>query len=447
MPYESTTEIAQTNPLPRPSVLSGRLDIVDIVRGIALLGILLLNIPYFSMEPYQSEAWNQDTSSVNFWVHAVNMIFFEGKMRALFSMVFGAGILLFTMNKEQSGKSATGLFYKRMGWLVLFGLAHAHLLLWMGDILYFYGLIGMLAFLFRKMKPAYLAIGVPLVAIISFVSGTLFMQSIRAKYLDYKEVQALVETGAEIGEKEEAALAAWKEVQKEMLPNKEEVKEKTLLIKGSYAQVAEVVRKKAFESQTKYLIFNVWDMLALMLLGMALYKWGFFTLQWSQAQYRKTIWIGYGVGFPMVIFSFVYNKVHFPNVESGLAFIKTHSIIWVDLLYHFQRILIMMAHVAVVMLLYQKGYMQKLMGALKAVGQLAFTNYVMHSVICTLVFFGYGLNQYATWNYYQLYFLVFAVWAFQLIFSPLWLKYFLFGPLEWLWRSLTYGKWQPFVRK
>ena len=129
MPLDTTPEINLMDNPPKPAVLIDRIDIIDVIRGVALLGILLLNIPYFAMEDYYSEAWSQDTGNVNFWVNAINTIFFEGKMRALFSMVFGAGILLFTMNKEKAGKSATWLFYKRMIWLTLFGLAHAHLLL------------------------------------------------------------------------------------------------------------------------------------------------------------------------------------------------------------------------------------------------------------------------------------------------------------------------------
>jgi uncharacterized protein len=446
MSLGTTTETERIDDFPKPTQQTERIDIIDIVRGVALLGILILNIPYFSMETYFSEVWRQDTSNPNFWVNAVNSVFFEGKMRALFSMVFGAGIILFTTNKEKSGKSATWLFYKRMIWLTIFGLAHAHVLLWLGDILYYYGLIGMLAFLFRKIQPKYLAMGVPLVAIISFVGNTLFMQNIRGKYLDYKEAITLKESGGVLDEKQIAALDTWKETQKEFLPNKEEVAAETKLMKGNYTDVASHIRPKAWDGQFKYFVFSIGDMLALMLLGIALYKWGFLTMKWTEAQYKKTMLIGYGLGLPMVIFAFIYNTTHFPNTEAVLVFIETHSINWVALLYDFQRILIMMAHVSLVILLYKWGYFTRLMKGLKAVGQMAFTNYIMHSIICTLVFFGYGLNQYAEWEYYQLYYLVIGIWLLQLLISPIWLKYFYFGPLEWLWRCLTYGKIQPFKR-
>src|ERR1700733_8028474 len=134
-----------------------RLRVLDALRGVALLGILLMNIPGFAMPDSYSESFKSDPKSINFWLNAVITVLFEGKMRALFGMVFGAGVLLFVAKKEQTGKAVTGLFYRRMCWLVLFGLIHAHLILWIGDILYLYGLCGMLVYLFRNVNPRYLA--------------------------------------------------------------------------------------------------------------------------------------------------------------------------------------------------------------------------------------------------------------------------------------------------
>ncbi len=106
-----------------------RLKLIDALRGVALLGILLMNIPDFALPNYYSESFKSDPTNVNFWVSAVITVVFEGKMRALFGMIFGAGVLLFVANKERAGKSVTGLFYRRMIWLVLFGLIHAHVIL------------------------------------------------------------------------------------------------------------------------------------------------------------------------------------------------------------------------------------------------------------------------------------------------------------------------------
>jgi uncharacterized protein len=156
--------------------------------------------------------------------------------------------------------------------------------------------------------------------------------------------------------------------------------------------------------------------------------------------------IGYGLGLPLVIYSFYHGYLHYPNHEAMLRRLETVPIEWVRLIYPCQRILLVMAHVAALVLLYKSQLAQALFRRLEAVGQMAFTNYIMHSVICTLFFFGYGLNYYAELEYYQIYFVVLAIWIVQLIVSPLWLRLFLFGPLEWLWRSLTYWKLQPLLR-
>ena len=176
---------------PAPVSDRERLKLIDALRGVALLGILLMNIPGFAMADYFSESFKSDPANVNFWVDAVISVVFEGKMRALFGMLFGAGVLLFVSKKEQAGRSVTGLFYRRMFWLILFGLIHAHLILWIGDILYLYGVCGMLVYLCRKVKPIYLVLGVPLVAVVDFTAGTLFYQHLRDNRIAYVEASAV----------------------------------------------------------------------------------------------------------------------------------------------------------------------------------------------------------------------------------------------------------------
>jgi len=425
---------------------SQRLRLIDALRGVALLGILLMNIPGFAMPNYFSESFRSDPTNVNFWVRDVISVLFEGKMRALFGMVFGAGVLLFVMKKEQTGKPVTGLFYRRMFWLVVFGLIHAHLILWIGDILYLYGICGMLVYLFRNVNPKYLVLGVPLVAVVDFTASTLFYQDIRAKRIAYVEASAAAAEGKTLTEEQDKALAAWREIEKSLIPNREDAKENTRKMKSDYATVAGYLRPLAFKMQTIYLPLMIWDSLALMLLGLALYRWGFLSGQWANRDYWKVLLIGYGIGLPLVIYSQYYSFLHNPNLEASLQRMEEVPIQWVGLIYPFQRILLVMAHVSAIILLYKAGRAKGLFRRLEAVGQMAFTNYIMHSVICTLIFFGYGLNYYAELEYYQLYFIVLAIWVLQLILSPLWLRYFIYGPLEWLWRSLTYWRRQPFRR-
>jgi uncharacterized protein len=423
-----------------------RLKLIDALRGVALLGILLMNIPGFSMPEYSSESYRSDPKSLNFWVSAVISVVFEGKMRALFGMIFGAGVLLFVSKKEQAGKSVTGLFYRRMFWLILFGLIHAHLILWIGDILYLYGFCGMLVYLCRKVKPIYLVLGVPLVAVCDFTAGTLFYQHIRDKRIAYVEASAVARENKPLTEAQKDALAQWRDLEKTFIPNREDARENTRKMKSDYATVAGRLRPLAWKVETIFLPIEIWDSLALMLLGLALYQWGFLPGQWSNRDYAKVVAIGYGIGLPLAIYSFYHGYLYSPNLEASLHRMELEPVPWVRLIYPFQRIFLVMAHVAAIILIYKSNHAQKLFRSLEAVGQMALTNYIMQSVICTLFFFGYGLNYYGELEFYQIYFVVLAIWIVQLIVSPIWLRFFLFGPLEWVWRSLTYWKMQPFAR-
>jgi uncharacterized protein len=442
-------EVAPETPaLPTAAPVSEtqRVKLLDALRGVALLGILLMNIPGFAMPDYFSESFRTDPTNVNFWVSAVISVVFEGKMRALFGMIFGAGILLFVMNKERSGKSVAWLFYRRMIWLVVFGLIHAYLILWIGDILYLYGFCGMLVYPLRKIRPIYLAMAVPLVACFDFTAGTLFYQYIRSARIAYVEASAAQARNETLTETQENALSSWRDIEKTLIPNREDAKKNTEKMRSDYATVAAHLWPLSLKIQTIFMPIIIWDSLALMLLGVALYQWGFLSGQWSNRAYGLVMLIGYGIGLPLVIYSFYHHYLHNPNLEATLARMEAVPIEWVGLIYPFQRILLVMAHVAVLVLLYQSGFARALFRCLEAVGQMAFTNYIMQSVICTLFFFGYGLNFYAELEYYQIYYVVLAIWILQLIVSPLWLRVFLFGPLEWLWRSLTYWKLQPILR-
>lgn len=424
-----------------------RLKLIDALRGVALLGILLMNISGFALPDYYSESFKNNPRSVNFWVSAVISVGFEGKMRALFGMIFGAGVVLFVSNKEQAGKSVTGLFYRRMFWLIVFGLIHAHLILWIGDILYLYGFCGMVVYLFRKVKPMYLVLGVPLVAVFDFGAGTLLYQHIRDRRIAYVEASAVVAENKPLTPTQDDALARWRELEKTFLPNREDAQENTRKMKSGYATVASRLRPLAWKIETILLPIEFCDSLALMLLGLALYRWGFLSGQWSDRDYAKVAAIGYGIGLPLAIYSFYHSYLFSPNLEASLRRMELVPIEWVRLIYPFQRIFLVMAHVAAIVLLYKARYAQKLFRRLEAVGQMALTNYIMQSVICTLFFFGYGLNYYGELEFYQIYFVVVAVWIVQLLISPIWLRFFLFGPLEWLWRSLTYWRIQALLRR
>lgn len=415
----------------------------DVLRGIAVLGILLMNIPEFSMPRRYSEIFRNNPQSVDFWIRAVVLVFWEGKMRALFSLLFGAGILLFIQNKPTPAGTVTRLFYRRMFWLLLLGLADAHLLLWEGDVLYTYAIAGMIAFLFRKVKAAYLVLAVPLVAVLEFTVQTLFYQDIREKRIEYVRVQKELGPGGDTTTGQRQALIAWRAVEETLIPNDQDIVENTMIMKSGYNTVAQKVRRQSWLLQTQYLVFMLWDPLALMLLGMALFKSGFLSGRWNNKQYKWMALAGYSIGLPLVILDFCYYYLYVPDLAASLRLMEKDAIPWINALYPVQRIAIMLAHIALVLLLIHSGRFTRILNALKATGQMALTNYVMQSVICTLLFFGYGFNFYGEWKYHHVFYAVAGIWLLQLAWSWLWLRYFRFGPLEWLWRTLTYWRIQP----
>jgi uncharacterized protein len=177
----------------------------------------------------------------------------------------------------------------------------------------------------------------------------------------------------------------------------------------------------------------------MMLLGMALLKLGFFSNQWSTKGYALVLLVGYGVGIPI-------GYLYFKGIEWWIGDIGRYFDMYRaphENLYDFKRVFLSLGHASLLMLVYRSGLLNWLMRALANVGQMAFTNYLSQSIICSFIFFGYGFGYYDTLRFHQIYYVVFAIWTFQLIFSSIWLSYFRFGPFEWLWRSLTYWKKQP----
>ncbi len=423
-----------------------RLRVLDLLRGVALLGILLMNVDGFAQPPYFSEPFRSDPSTIDFWALTLNRVFFEGKMRALFGMVFGAGVFLFASAKQRAGRPVRALFYRRMAWLVLFGVVHAWLLLWFGDVLYLYGVAGMVVYLLRNVPARYLLLAVPLVALLDFGGGTLFYRDLREKRLAFVEAQrAGVEHRAPT-EAEAGAIAAWREVERTLVPNRADAAEQTRKMRGGYAEVASVVRPLSRQLETTLALVGLPDSLALMLLGIALLRVGFLRGEWPT---RRYVWIavaGYGVGIPLAAYQRYEAMLHYPTLEASLAYMAATPVDWVKLVYPFQRILIVLAHVSALALLHRSGALSGLLRRLRSVGQMALTNYVLHTVACTLVFYGYGLGMYGRLAYRDTFFVIVAIWAVQLVASPWWLARFRFGPLEWLWRTLTYLRVQPMRR-
>jgi uncharacterized protein len=185
--------------------------------------------------------------------------------------------------------------------------------------------------------------------------------------------------------------------------------------------------------------YNPWDLFTMMFLGMALFGWGFFSNRLKTSTYVIWLLIGYGVGLPIAWSIFDQQWMNGVNIGAYFDRWRSSHAVFAE----FRRILLTVGHASLVMLVFRSNIVPWLMRALANVGQMAFTNYLMQSIICTWFFYGYGFGYYNKLRFHQLYYVVGAVWIFQLIASSIWLRYFRFGPFEWLWRSLTYWKRQP----
>jgi len=210
-------------------------------------------------------------------------------------------------------------------------------------------------------------------------------------------------------------------------------------MRGGYAQVWNELLPGSAGYEISYTYDGLWDILCMMFIGMALFKVGFFSNQVRGSTYLLTLFLGYGVGITLGYYFFKGITDNFLYLGAYVdAYRVPHNI-----LFDFRRVLLCLGHTSLLMLIYRSRSLPWLMKALANVGQMAFTNYLVQSIICTMFFYGYGFGNYYKLSFHQLYYVVFTVWILQLIYSSIWLKYFRFGPFEWVWRSLTYWKKQP----
>jgi uncharacterized protein len=416
-----------------------RITSLDTVRGFALLGILLMNIVAMSMSlgAYDDPMVTGGSTGANLWVWAILHVVAEGKMRALFSMVFGAGIVLLTSRLERNGSPSADIYYRRTLWLLLFGIVHAYLL-WLGDILYPYALCALALYPFRKMSAkALLWIGGIILVLNSALQG--------AAGLHFREVitkgQAAIaaeSAGRKLSEEQQAEKRSYEQWRKFNRPTAEELKKdgdewrsrNPLKVIGARAKLVMPYHNKAYYSPLN----GSWDIWCMMFIGMGLFKLGVFNAERSTSFYVWLVAICYGFGLTVnSISAWIIIKNHFDPAIHSFA----------NSSYDLGRLTVALGHMSVIMLICKAGAMRWLTNSLGAIGQMAFSNYITQSVITAFIFTGYGFALYGKLERYQIYYVVGAIWAFQMIVSPIWLRHFRFGPLEWCWRSLTYWKRQP----
>lgn len=387
-----------------------RLAALDFIRGFALLGILIVNAMAFAwpIEVYSNPARSSlamtEADRMTWWtIHT----FFESKCITLFAMLFGISLFLVRQQDEPQTPFTRTILFRRLMWLIGFGLLHGAAI-WLGDILLMYAVVGLFFVSVVKTKH-YLRWGVGL-----YVIGSLMILAPGwlLALLPRDEVGALI-SGSSV---------------------------------MTFAQSVEMMRGSFAESL--YGNFAMWatiitsqitvyglKIIALLMIGLGLFKVGYFETKGKTAWHLLCIGLG---GACLAVIGYQNSltvAAGFPEPEIYGSLKAANEFLSVFVSLGYASLLILISRLPVLSLITT---------ALQPVGRMAFTNYLMQSLIMTAIFYGgRGLGLYGTLGHAQLVPIVAGVWAFQIVFSHLWLRVFRYGPFEWVWRSLSHGKFMP----
>ncbi len=430
--------------LAAPVNQSERIVILDSLRGIAILGILLMNIPGFGLPApasYGDLTVMNEMGTINQRTWFVIDWALEGSQRALFSMLFGAGIILFISRQEKKteGLLPADYFFRRQLWLLVFGLFNAFVLLWFWDILFQYACCGMILFAFRKWSPKLLLIAAGI---------CLLLMTVRENVDFYRE-KSMIHQG-ELVAKTDTTKIKLNEEQKEKLGAMTGFKEKSSLesrkkemesnlrkVRGDYADFYKYQSERSFYMETAFFYNAIWDLFLFMFIGMAFFKNGVLMGNASSKTYWLLFIFGLGIG---LVLSWFRLQPILDHQFNKFEYTKNVSFEFYEVSRTFRALGIF----GLIMLMYKTGWFKWLFALMRPVGQMAFTNYLMQSLLVGLFFYGVGFGLFGKLQRYEIYYVVVATWILQIIWSHIWLRYFRFGPLEWAWRSLTYWKKQPF---
>ncbi len=401
-----------------------RIATLDILRGVAVMGILAMNIVAFAM-PFQAymnpTAYGLESrADLGSWL--VSFIFIDGKMRGLFSFLFGASTLLVIERSRASGQSPARVHYLRMIWLLAFGLLHFYFI-WFGDILAAYALTGLLLYFFRNL---------PVRALVHWGVALVIVQCVLMAGGAW-EINQLAQAAA-TANPDPATAADYRSFAAPFAPlSGQDVTSKLSPFLGPWSGLVHDRLVDRGLEPFMSLMFFVWETLAYMLFGMAALKSGFFRGEWSAARYRKWAFVCLAIAIPAYAFI------------AGLLIRADFSVPMV-----FTLVMaaptpvrpVMVAGIAagIILLTRRDGW---LVARIAAAGRAAFTNYLGTSIVMTTVFYGYGLGLYGQLSRIQLWLPVVAMWIVMLLWSKPWLDRFRYGPFEWLWRSLARGRLEP----
>jgi len=416
-----------------------RIESLDVLRGFALLGILLINILAFGLSSaifLDPGSYLSPLGGIDSMVWAFIELTSEGAMRTLFSILFGAGIVLFvTGSTAKSG----WLHYRRNFWLLVFGLIDLYILLWPGDILATYAISGFVLWFMRNWKTRSLLILAAFLITFGSLQNFAFKSTLETARDASESMEISLSKGEEVSKDTAAWAQGWIEFENDYQTEKDDIQNEIESKTSSYGSAFEYNLQEANEVIFFTLpFFSFLDALMMMVVGMALYKLGVLELKREADFYLKMMCVGLTVGLLINAYEI------WVCVRSGMDVLETNP--YMRPTYHAGRLALGLGYLGAILYVIQVGWLQSIRARLAAVGRMALTNYLMQSLLGMLVFSGAGLGLVGQLSWSQIYLVVFAIWAFQLILSPWWLSRFYFGPVEWLWRCLTYLK-LPVMRR
>ena len=398
---------------------ANRIASLDFIRGIAVMGILGANIVVFGqpmMAMVSPEGFLTDARDADGWWWLAQFVLIDGKMRTLFTVLFGAGLYLF-MERARARGQGIGLQAQRLGWLALFGLIHFYFI-WFGDILFHYAVCGLCCiFLVKESVKTQFAIGLTGYVFGSLVGIAMYGAFYGFAQMDVSNNPELLEAQAKMSagfEADAAAVAAIKA--------------------GDYAGFV----GHNFAEMWYYPFANVPSFFvetsSLILLGMALYRMGFFNGGIERKKMLRWGWISLIAG------ALVSLAVGLFTISLGL---DLWSVSWALFGLSMPPRLAMALGLAALLVVYSPGWSGWLSDRIRAAGRAAITNYLGTSILMLFVFHGWALGLFGELSRPGLNLVVLGTWVIMLAWSKPWLDRFRYGPLEWLWRCLTYRKRFP----
>jgi uncharacterized protein len=385
-----------------------RIFSLDAIRGIAVMGIFSVNIIAFAMieAAYFNPPAYGGASGASLGLWAANMLVIDGKMRTLFSMLFGASTLLVIERAEAAGLSGPNVHIRRMAVLLGFGLVHYYLI-WFGDILTLYAVSGLIAFLFRKL---------PVQRLIALGAAFLLVNMLLFAGFVFSQYQA--DIAAHAAGASQKAVKEWNDGLGAFYPSAAKVAENNAIFLGSWWGVVAHKLQESSQMITSTLIFMP-DTIGLMLIGMAGYKSGFLTGEWDDSAYRRVVSTAIPIGLAACAGIVAYDYTsQFYIIGVFAAFIVVAV--------PFITIMALGYAALIILLTRRQGWLAQ---RVAAAGRCAFTNYLGTSLIATFVFYGWGLGLYGSVSRWQAWLLVPVVWLLMLAWSTPGLERFNYGPM------------------